>query len=1165
MSKTISGFLLAGLLAAGVWAVDGAVAAVLLTDNYTAAGNPNTLDLNYNIAARQAGSLATVTYTASGNCQVGNPTGGIDGGNYLLVASGGRAPLNYNFKTAMGPLTVGVYMAPNVGSNGDRSHWAGITFGTSDANKTRYVNEPQVPFGILFRGNGQIQTFSSGADITALGLGVSYWDPAAPNANHTTDLNYIQFVISDIAGTGSAFGSGGTAVRVYAGATLIHTYWSSGGGLSAAFTEGNVAFECSDIAGFDNLSISTSTAASVTPGVFSSAYLGSGNLDASVGLDAGKTFVNAVNLKGSALAINGVNFAASTAGNPTGPGWSLNGPGSIWGSTAWGAIAGALGSTIAGSLCSDFIYGGNPAVLTLAGLTAGQTYTITFYNASWEGAGNRVQNVTSASGATTVYDEDMGSSGGGYLNVLRYTFQCGVAMERLTISPQVPANTLHMYGFSTEQTFNKTWSSGADWTSAAWAPAGAPNAVGANASFASQGSPTVLNLDDNQTVGHLQFDGANAWTLSTANSKTLTLQADPGAVSVLSVPSGTHTVAAPVALNSEAVKFGAGTLVLANASGASRLTIGAGTLQFGDASAASTFNGNITNRAALVFADPTSRVYSGAISGAGTVTKAGAGTLTLLTSQVYRGNTFIGGGTLRLGGPAPAVQNGTLESPAMGANSYTYYSTLSPVQKAAFVWASINNGGTGGALLNNSTAWGYTMPYPSPSQMFSLQKDSTLAESLYFVPGKYTISWSHARRGAQVNPYYFQLNGVSQGSTFSAASAAWATVGANFVIDTAGTYSIGFLGTSLLSDSSVGIDNISLSGGVQLPSGAVVSITSAGAALDLNGNSQTLASLTGVAGTQLLLGAGTLTVGNSAANAFAGQVTGAGGVALQGSGTFDLSGTTSTYGGVTTFAGGIVNVASLGNYSQSCSLGSRASAADVPTDIGLLFRGGTLQYTGATAQSTDRAIRISTIGGATLDASGSAPGATLSFTAASSPDFYENAGARTLTLTGSNTGANTFALAITETGGSTSLTKSGVGTWVLTGNNVFTGLTTINAGTLRLGATGALKQINPVLLNGGTLDIGSSGYTLGALAVTGSSTLNLGTGSVVFLDSAAQAWTGHLTLTGTLGPTSLRFGNGPGALTPAQLRAISFGDKPVAIDANGYIYRTPQGTWFHVR
>ena len=160
-----------------------------------------------------------------------------------------------------------------------------------------------------------------------------------------------------------------------------------------------------------------------------------------------------------------------------------------------------------------------------------------------------------------------------------------------------------------------------------------------------------------------------------------------------------------------------------------------------------------------------------------------------------------------------------------------------------------------------------------------------------------------------------------------------------------------------------------------------------------------------------------------------------------------------TYSGVTVFGGGVVDVATLSGYGSSGSLGSRV--VDRFGNVGLLFRGGTLRHAGAAAQRTDRAIRINAdggggnAGGATLDASGSDPDATLSFTATASPDFFENPGTRFLNLTGSNTGNNTFAMAIGEAGGATRVIKSGGGTWVLTGANAYSGETRIEGGTLK--------------------------------------------------------------------------------------------------------------------
>lgn len=190
-----------------------------------------------------------------------------------------------------------------------------------------------------------------------------------------------------------------------------------------------------------------------------------------------------------------------------------------------------------------------------------------------------------------------------------------------------------------------------------------------------------------------------------------------------------------------------------------------------------------------------------------------------------------------------------------------------------------------------------------------------------------------------------------------------------------------------------------------------------------------------------------------------------------GGGTWHITNTDSSYGGVTQLFGGILNVASLANYGVDSSLGNRASDSASGDKVGLLFRGGTLQYTGATAQSTNRQIRISTLGGAIIDASGSTPAATLSFTAASSADLYENGGARTLTLTGTNSGDNTFGIKLTDQNsatGKTTLIKSGAGKWVLSHGTAdpssYSGDTIINEGILAVAGGGAIGNNSTVVL-----------------------------------------------------------------------------------------------------
>ncbi len=156
--------------------------------------------------------------------------------------------------------------------------------------------------------------------------------------------------------------------------------------------------------------------------------------------------------------------------------------------------------------------------------------------------------------------------------------------------------------------------------------------------------------------------------------------------------------------------------------------------------------------------------------------------------------------------------------------------------------------------------------------------------------------------------------------------------------------------------------------------------------------------------------------------------------------------------------------------------------------------------------------------------------------------------------------------------GAIALTKAGAGTFTLIGSHTYTGATTVTGGTLKLGANNVIPDVSNVTIGTATLDADSGTDTAGTLDVTGSAVIDLGSGAALaFADSESVDWTGGtLNITGTLGTTSLRFGDTlsqPGLL-PAQLAVISVNGSGLGtyiLDADGYLIPggggTPYDTW----
>jgi autotransporter-associated beta strand protein len=297
-----------------------------------------------------------------------------------------------------------------------------------------------------------------------------------------------------------------------------------------------------------------------------------------------------------------------------------------------------------------------------------------------------------------------------------------------------------------------------------------------------------------------------------------------------------------------------------------------------------------------------------------------------------------------------------------------------------------------------------------------------------------------------------------------------------------------------------------------------------------------------------------------------GVISGGGGISREWGGTVRLGNAANTFTGVVAFAGngdgGVLEVTKLANGGQDSSIGKSSNSADR-----LVFGGsksaGTLRYVGS-GDSTDRRFTIGGVG-AKFDASGTNA---LNWTNTAAVT-HNNAGvARTVTFLGTSAHANTMAAGFTDSGvGATSIKKEGSGRWILSGNNTYTGTTTIDAGTLELGSSNSGGNGSNLILNGGTFATGGFSETFGTLDVDGNATIDFGDGTsaLVFGDSSGIAWGESISLSiinFTEGVDSIRFGINFEGLAGPQLGKITINGLTVAIDEQGYLSAIPEPSSF---
>ena len=715
-------------------------------------------------------------------------------------------------------------------------------------------------------------------------------------------------------------------------------------------------------------------------------------------------------------------------------------------------------------------------------------------------------------------------------------------------------------------------------------------------SLINNGAITVGDANNLST----QFDGviSGTGTVSKAGTGTLTI-------------TGTNTYTGATAIAAGTIAIGSATATL-GANSATTVTgileLNGNSLELGSIAGAGTIKTSAGGTVYLTSGgNNTSTTFSGVIGNIGDelwVVKKGSGALTLSGANAYSGGTQIMAGTLSVGtisnggissnlgasdtNPGRLIfSGGTLTvtgttvttdrgfqindgSSTINISGTTTFSGA--VTSSISTAATFNKTGAGTLVLSGSsshdaamTIAGGTLRLGSDQGLGSTVGATTIASGAIVDLNGFSTAEQFAISGSLVNNSASAAT-ASGGITLTTAAAAiiggTGNVTSTGIISGTGTLQKTGTGTWTLNGANTYSAATTVTAGtLQLGNNGALGTTTAttialNAFVDLNG--YTTAELFTISGSLVnnsgtpVTASGNITlttaaiIGGTGDATVSGIISSTGTLTKTGAGTWTINGA-NTYSGATTISTGTIKLGA-----STATLGPIANSAITVT--------GTLDLNGFN-------LEVGSIAGAGI---------------------ITSSGAGNVTLTvGANNGTTTFSGVINDGSGQLGLVKKGTGTSTLSGNNLYSGNTSVNVGTIKLGsndglgatsgtttiASGALVDLSgfataePFTVSGslvntsGTASTASGNISLSTAAIfggTGSATASgVVSGSGTFSKTGTGTWTlsGINTYSGstTVSAGTLRFDNND-ALGSTSATTIASG---ALLDLNGYTLSKP--------